>query len=52
MSNIILDHGTVTWTYDKNYAEFYQAGEDSLITFSSTNNNEYGAEVQLKAKRQ
>ena len=52
MSSIILDHGTVTWTYDKNYAEFYQTGEDSLITFSSTNNNEYGAEVQLKAKRQ
>lgn len=52
MSSIILDHGAVTWTYDKNYAEFYQPGEDSLITFSSTNNNEYGAEVQLKAKRQ
>lgn len=52
MSSIILDHGAVTWTYDKNYAEFYQTGEDSLNTFSSTNNNEYGAEVQLKAKRQ
>lgn len=52
MSSIILDHGAVTWTYDKNYAEFYQTGEDLLITFSSTNNNEYGAEVQLKAKRQ
>lgn len=52
MSSIILDHGAVTWTYDKNYAELYQTGEDLLITFSSTNNNEYGAEVQLKAKRQ
>ncbi len=51
MSTIILNHGQVVWTYSANAADFYYTGENANIIFATGNSEEYGAMVQLKARR-
>ncbi len=51
MSTITLDHGTVVWTYSANAADFYYTGENANIIFATGNSEEYGAMVQLSARR-
>lgn len=51
MSTIILDHGQVVWTYSANAADFYYTGENANIIFATGNSEEYGAMVQLSARR-
>ncbi len=51
MSTITLDHGQVVWTYSANAADFYYTGENANIIFATGNSEEYGAMVQLSARR-
>lgn len=51
MSTITLDHGSVIWTYSANAADFYYTGENANIIFATGNSEEYGAMVQLSARR-
>ncbi len=51
-STIVLDHGSVTWTYSNNTADFYYSGSNAEITFATNNSEEFGAMVQLSATRQ
>ncbi len=51
MSTITLDHGSVVWTYSANAADFYYTGENANIIFATGNSEEYGAMVQLSARR-
>ena len=50
-STIVLDHGTVTWTYSNNNADFYYNGKNAEISFATGNSEEFGAMVQFKATR-
>ncbi len=50
-STIVLDHGSVTWTYSNNNADFYYNGKNAEISFATGNSEEFGARVQLKATR-
>ena len=50
-STIVLDHGSVTWTYSNNTADFYYSGSNAEITFATNNSEEFGAMVQLSATR-
>lgn len=51
MSTIVLDHGSIVWTYSANAADFYYTGENANIIFSTGNSEEFGAMVQLSARR-
>lgn len=51
MSTITLDHGQVVWTYSSNAADFYYTGYNANIIFATGNSEEYGAMVQLSARR-
>ena len=51
MSTIVLDHGSIVWTYSANAADFYYTGENANIIFSTGNSEEFGAMVQLSARK-
>lgn len=50
-STIVLDHGSIIWTYSNNNADFYYNGKNADISFATGNSEEFGAMVQLKATR-
>ena len=50
-STIVLNNGAVTWTYSANAADFYYTGENANIIFATGNSEEFGAMVQLSARR-
>ena len=45
------DNGSIVWTYSANAADFYYTGENANIIFSTGNSEEFGAMVQLSARR-
>lgn len=51
MSTIVLNHDSVVWTYSANAADFYYTGENANIIFATGNSEEFGAMVQLAARR-
>lgn len=50
-STIVLNNGAVAWTYSANAADFYYTGENANIIFAAGNSEEFGAMVQLSARR-